>query len=44
VGGAVSLLGALLCIIIGIIFMTTDIGIFTELIDNMYMDRALHPA
>jgi hypothetical protein len=38
VGGAVSLLAALLCIIGGIIFMTTDTSIFTDLFDNMYMD------
>lgn len=38
VGGAVSLLAALLCIIGGIIFMTTDTGMFADLFDNMYMD------
>lgn len=38
VGGAVSLLFALLCIIGGIVFMATDTSIFTELFDNMYMD------
>lgn len=38
VGGAVSLLFALLCIIGGIVFMATDTSIFTDLFDNMYMD------
>lgn len=38
VGGAVSLLFALLCIIGGIVFMATDTSFFTELFDNMYID------
>lgn len=38
VGGALSLLATLLYIIGGIVFMSTDTGFITDLIDSMYMD------